>query len=130
MQKTYKNSGKHAECKTFNGLSFDVPTINRCFNSIVPKIPHLGLRFPLRRLGYTGGLKLIEERLNVKRSEATQGLSGFDAVRLWNNYVKKGDQDALNLLVEYNTEDIINLKPLAEFVFNGMKSEMLLHFKR
>jgi uncharacterized protein YprB with RNaseH-like and TPR domain len=114
---------------TFNGLSFDVPTLNRCFNSIIPNIPHLDLRFPLRRLGYTGGLKLIEERLNVKRSDATQGLSGIDAVRLWNSYIKKGDQDALNLLVEYNTEDILNLKPLAEFVFNGMKTDMMQHFK-
>jgi len=115
---------------TFNGLSFDVPTINRCFNRIVPNIPHLDLRFPLRRLGYTGGLKKIEEALNVKRSDATQGLSGLDAVRLWNEYIRKGDQDALNLLVEYNTEDIINLKPLAEFVFNGMKKEMVQQFGR
>jgi uncharacterized protein YprB with RNaseH-like and TPR domain len=114
---------------TFNGLSFDVPAINRCFNNIVPDIPHLDLRFPLRRLGYTGGLKKIESELGVKRSEATQGLDGLDAVRLWHDYIRKGDQDALDLLVDYNTEDIINLEPLAEFVFDGMKKDVMQHFK-
>jgi uncharacterized protein YprB with RNaseH-like and TPR domain len=114
---------------TFNGLSFDIPVINRYFNGVVPDVPHLDLRFPLAKLGFTGGLKAIEERLNVKRSEATRGLSGLDAVRLWNEYKKTGDDSALNLLVEYNTEDIINLRPLADFVFSEMKKNMVQNFK-
>jgi hypothetical protein len=114
---------------TFNGLSFDVPVINRYFNGVVPDIPHLDLRFPLARLGYSGGLKAIEESLGVRRSEATHGLAGEDAVRLWNDYRNTGDENALNLLVEYNTEDIVNLRPLADFVFSEMKKDILKSFK-
>ncbi|MBW2997664.1 ribonuclease H-like domain-containing protein [Candidatus Woesearchaeota archaeon] len=114
---------------TFNGLSFDVPVINRYFNGVVPDIPHLDLRFPLARLGFTGGLKKIEERLKIRRSDNTEGLSGEDAVHLWRDYTKNGNKESLNLLVEYNTEDIVNLKPLADFVFKGMKKSMLEHMR-
>jgi len=120
---------RHKMIVTFNGLSFDVPVINRYFNGVVPDVPHLDLRFPLAKLGFTGGLKAIEERLDVKRSDATHGLAGEDAVRLWHEYKKTGNDDALNLLVEYNTEDIINLRPLADFVFSEMKKNMLQNFK-
>lgn len=114
---------------TFNGLSFDIPVINRYFNGVVPGIPHLDLRFPLARLGFTGGLKKIEEKLAIRRSDNTQGLSGEDAVHLWHDYVRNGSRESLDLLVEYNTEDIVNLKPLAGFVFNEMKKNMLKHIR-
>jgi uncharacterized protein YprB with RNaseH-like and TPR domain len=114
---------------TFNGRSFDIPCINKYFNNVIPDISHLDLRFPLAKLGFTGGLKKIEERLNVKRSDSTEGLSGEDAVYLWRDYIKNGNKDSLNLLVEYNTEDIINLKPLAEFVFTSMKKNMVKQFR-
>ncbi|MBU2561004.1 MAG: ribonuclease H-like domain-containing protein [Nanoarchaeota archaeon] len=113
---------------TFNGLSFDVPVINRYFNGVMPDIPHLDLRFPLAKLGFTGGLKRIEERMGIRRSEETQGLSGEDAVRLWRNHMR-GDPRALDILVEYNTEDIVNLKPLAGFVFDEMKKRMMEQFR-
>jgi uncharacterized protein YprB with RNaseH-like and TPR domain len=106
---------------TFNGLSFDVPVINRCFNSIVPHIPHLDLRFPLQRLGFTGGLKKIEKTQGILRSDKTRGMSGDEAVFLWHDYCSTGNTDSLDLLVEYNTEDIVNLRPLARFVFDEMK---------
>ena len=110
---------------TFNGKSFDVPVINRYFNNVVPDIPHLDLRFPLARLGFTGGLKKIEEALNIRRSSDTEGMSGEDAVFLWHDYIRTGNIDSLNLLVEYNTEDIVNLKPLAGFVFDEMREKIL-----
>ena len=114
---------------TFNGLSFDVPVINRYFNGVVPDIPHLDLRFPLAKLGFTGGLKKIEERLGISRSDSTEGLSGEDAVHLWHDYARNGNKDALDLLVEYNTEDIINLRPLAGFVFKEMRKNILEHMR-
>ena len=44
------------------------------------------LMYLLRRIGYTGGLKAIEQLLGVTRSEDTTGGTGFDAVRLWHEY--------------------------------------------
>lgn len=110
---------------TFNGLSFDIPVINRYFNNVVPDIPHLDLRFPLARLGFTGGLKTIEADLNILRSDDTDGLSGEDAMHLWHDYIRNGNRESLDLLVEYNTEDIVNLKPIADFVFRGMKQRLM-----
>jgi len=110
---------------TFNGLSFDIPVINRYFNNVVPAVPHLDLRFPLAKLGFTGGLKKIENNLNILRSDNTEGLSGEDAVHLWHDYVNNGNHGSLDLLVEYNTEDIINLKPIADFVFREMRQKMI-----
>jgi uncharacterized protein YprB with RNaseH-like and TPR domain len=119
------------DCKllvTFNGASFDIPVINRFFNSIIPKIPHLDLRSPLHRLGFTGGLKKIEQELDIRRSNNTDGMSGEEAVHLWHDYIATGNTGSLDLLVEYNTEDIVNLKPIAGFVFSEMKKRSLQHF--
>ncbi len=44
----------------------------------------------------------------------TEGLSGFDAIRLWWRYQDYYDDDALDLLLQYNKEDVINLKTLRE----------------
>lgn len=108
---------------TFNGLPFDVPVINRCFNRVVHSIPHLDLRFPLMKIGFTGGLKKIEKELGIVRSRDAEGMSGEDAVHLWHDYAMTGSTDALNLLVEYNTADVVNLKPIADFVFAEMKKK-------
>ncbi|MFH1064630.1 MAG: ribonuclease H-like domain-containing protein [Candidatus Woesearchaeota archaeon] len=110
---------------TFNGQSFDVPVINRYFNTIVPQIPHLDLRFPLARLGFSGGLKNIEKALGIARSSSVGGMSGDDAVSLWHEYRATGDESYLDSLVEYNSEDAMNLKPLAEFVSSQMRKNFV-----
>ncbi|MEA3323841.1 MAG: ribonuclease H-like domain-containing protein, partial [Euryarchaeota archaeon] len=38
---------------------------------------------------------------------------GFDAVRLWHEY-ERGSADALELLLKYNREDIVNLETIIE----------------
>jgi uncharacterized protein YprB with RNaseH-like and TPR domain len=42
------------------------------------------------------------------------GVNGYEAVRLWWSYVKRGNKRALATLLEYNKEDVINLKVLKE----------------
>ena len=41
-------------------------------------------------------------------------VNGYEAVRLWWRYVNDYDEDALNTLLEYNKEDVLNLKVLKE----------------
>jgi len=79
---------------------------------------------PLRRMRFVGGLKAIESQAGILRSEVTTGLGGFDAVRLWHAY-DAGDDDALDLLLEYNMEDVVNLEPLAELAYEGLRSRCL-----
>lgn len=110
----------HPVVVTFNGAQFDMPIIRRYFRRAFFNHVHIDLRFPLRRLGYQGGLKKIEESFGIQRSSRTKGLDGWDAVRLWHEY-QRGSRAALDVLVEYNREDICNLEPLMRFVFDEMK---------
>lgn len=109
---------------TFNGLRFDVPFLRRAFPRMRLDQLHMDLMDPLHRLGYWGGLKRIERRLGIERSDETSGIGGFDAVRLWRAY-EAGDDDALDTLVAYNLEDVVNLEPLAAFAYEGMRSLVL-----
>jgi len=110
-----KELEKYKLVVTFNGASFDLPVIERFFN-IRPNIPHVDLRFVCQKAGYSGGLKSIEKQFNIKRRPEVEGISGEDAVYLWEMWKSTGDKDYLNKLVWYNEEDILNLRPLAEKV--------------
>jgi len=110
---------------TYNGACFDIPVIQRQFATACRNHIHIDLRYPLRRLGYSGGLKGIERAMGISRSEATCGLDGWDAVRLWQAYLG-GSQEALDLLVAYNAEDVRHLKPLMEFVYQACYSDLQL----
>jgi uncharacterized protein YprB with RNaseH-like and TPR domain len=80
--------------------------------------------YPLRRIGYKGGLKNIEKILGISRSEDTEGMTGFDAVRLWKQY-ERGDKDALAKIIKYNNEDIVNLKSILELTYPKMVEKAL-----
>ena len=73
----------------------------------------------LRRLGLRGGLKSIEKQLGMARSEETTGLDGWDAVRLWRQWLF-GSTEARDLLSAYNAADVENMLPLAEIAFAGL----------
>jgi hypothetical protein len=57
-----------------------------------------------------GGLKSVERQLGIERR--LKDVNGWEAVKLWWRYVDSFDTDALNKLLEYNKEDIVNLKTL------------------
>jgi hypothetical protein len=98
---------------TFNGSSFDLPVIERFFGLRFSK-PHVDLRHVCARIGLTGGLKSIEKQLGIARDKQVENVSGMDAVYLWEQFKATKDVEYLNLLVKYNEEDILNLKPLAD----------------
>lgn len=106
---------------TFCGTAFDMPLLRARFRYHAFNHIHLDLRSPLKRLGLTGGLKRIERALGIARSEETQGLDGWDAMRLWEKY-QRGAPGALELLIKYNLEDAKNLAPLAEFAYSHLRA--------
>jgi uncharacterized protein YprB with RNaseH-like and TPR domain len=50
------------------------------------------------------------------------GLSGREAVQLWQAY-RLGHDSALETLLRYNREDIINLKPLAGLAYKRLREK-------
>lgn len=109
---------------TFNGASFDLPIIKKYFPNISLPAGHIDLKFLLNRLGYRGGLKKIEKELGISRDAALEGMNGFDAVKLWQEYTW-GDKEALDLLVKYNAADVVNLRPLMEDGYERMKKSLI-----
>lgn len=110
--------GKYKQLITFNGARFDLPFIEQEFPGILNHL-HVDLLYPLKKLGYSGGLKRIECTLGVSRSEETEGMDGFDAVRLWRRY-EKGDEESLDLLIKYNEEDVKNLEKIIKMTHPKM----------
>jgi len=115
---------KYGLLVSFNGARFDLPFIISEFPDIKFNQLHIDLMYPLRRIGYSGGLKNIEKLLGISRSEDTEGITGFDAVRLWKKY-ERGDQESLNTLIKYNEEDIVNLKTIIELTYPKMVEKAL-----
>jgi uncharacterized protein YprB with RNaseH-like and TPR domain len=107
---------------TFNGAQFDLPVLRAYFPELKLPRAHVDLRFVLARLGYKGGLKRIEPRFGIRRPPEVEGLDGYAAVLLWERYLR-GDCTALETLLTYNREDVLNLEVLMEEAFR-------LHWER
>ncbi len=106
---------------TYNGKCFDVPFIERYFNIQLPQA-HIDLRYVLKSLGYMGGLKGCEKSLGIDRGELA-GVDGFFAVLLWREYKKTKNRKALETLLAYNIEDVVNLETLLTIAYNKKLAE-------
>ncbi len=106
---------------TYNGTRFDLPVIRRAVNLDLKRY------FECRDLMHDcwdrnlyGGLKRVEEQLGIER--ATRGIDGLEAMRLWERYIYTDDKDALQTLLVYNREDVVNLVHL-EAHLQGMSKK-------
>lgn len=102
---------------TFGGKNFDLPFIKKTFSELsylnVPKF-HLDLYEFTPLVGLKGGLKKIEKELGISRK--TEGINGYDAVKLWQKWEKERDRKALRTLIHYNKEDVLNLKIILDYI--------------
>ena len=98
---------------TYNGSRFDLPFIYYRLGINLEEIfTHRDLMFDCWRNNLYGGFKGVEKQLGIER-QLTE-VNGFEAVKLWWRYLDYFDEDALNTLLAYNREDIVNLKTLKE----------------
>lgn len=101
---------------TYNGKSFDIPYIEQFFDIKLSQA-HIDLRHILASLGFKGGLKGCEKALGIDRKEL-DGVDGYLAVLLWNDYLKNNNEKALETLLAYNIEDVLNLDYLMITAYN------------
>ncbi|MFC1980833.1 ribonuclease H-like domain-containing protein [Chloroflexota bacterium] len=96
---------------TYNGSRFDLPFIhNRLDINLAQIFPHHDLMYDCWKNNLYGGLKAVERQLGIERR--FKDMNGWEAVKLWWKYVESFDLEALNTLLEYNKEDVVNLKTL------------------
>ncbi len=101
---------------TYNGKCFDVPFIENYFRIKMDQA-HIDLRFVLKSLGYSGGLKGCEKKLGLDR-EDLDGVDGYFAVLLWHEFESAGSEKALETLLAYNVLDTVNLETLMVMAYN------------
>jgi hypothetical protein len=101
---------------TYNGKCFDVPFLRDSLGVRMEQA-HVDLRYVLHSLGYTGGLKGCERKLGLERGDL-DGIDGYFAVLLWYDYLKTGNEGALQTLLAYNVQDTVNLETLMVTAYN------------
>jgi uncharacterized protein YprB with RNaseH-like and TPR domain len=101
---------------TYNGISFDIPVIERYFRTRLTQT-QIDLRYVLAQLGYKGGLKGCEKQMGINRG-MLEGVDGYFAVLLWREYERYNNEAALETLLAYNIEDTVNLERLMVEAYN------------
>ncbi len=119
---------KYSLIVTFNGKRFDIPFIRGALGEFPPRQAHIDLLYPLRKLGYRGGLKAIESRLGIEREGTLKDVNGFLAILLWREY-QRGNRAALDTLIRYNLEDVVNLQYLADITYNESIARLPIKIK-
>ncbi|HEX5270407.1 MAG TPA: ribonuclease H-like domain-containing protein [Gemmataceae bacterium] len=111
---------------TYNGKSFDLPFLAR--DLVCPlRQAHIDLRYVLAGLGYSGGLKGCERQLGIHRP-GMEDLDGFAAVLLWYDYRRRNDRAALETLLAYNVQDVLNLEVLMVEAHNRKLAALAVPF--
>lgn len=106
---------------TYNGQRFDLPFIHACVGVDLNETHvHHDLMYDCWRKNLYGGFKAVESRLGIPRK--LKGINGYDAVILWDRFQHFGNRAALALLLEYNKEDVMNMKALRERLILGGSS--------
>ena len=95
------------EVITYWGHRFDLPVIDRMLGVNLRRLfSSRDLADHCHRHGLYGGLKVVEQVLGIGRR--TDGITGMDAMRLWEEW-RSGRTEALKILLKYNEDDVVNL---------------------
>ena len=100
---------------TYNGRRFDLPFIRQSLDiNLADSFTHRDLMYDCWTNKLYGGLKVVERRLGIKRN--LPDMNGYHAVQLWHQYRADEDESALEVLLEYNREDVLNLKTVRDLL--------------
>jgi len=110
---------------TYNGSRFDLPVIRKRLGlDLNRECRSHDLMYDCWRHGLFGGLKRVEEQLGIARG--SKGIDGWDAMRLWSRFEDVGDEEALDTLLMYNRDDVLNLPVLEAYLSEMVKADARL----
>lgn len=107
---------------TYNGGRFDIPFLETAYDIDITT-PHLDAMTVCHRADLYGGLSGAESALGIDRE--LPAIDGHEAVRLWRE-AERGDDDALETLIQYNREDTTNLKRLLDAVTDRLHDDVFI----
>jgi uncharacterized protein len=107
---------KYPIIASYNGRCFDVPFLQNYFQFHMDQV-HIDLRYVLKSLGYSGGLKSCERQFGISRDEL-EGVGGAFAVLLWKEFERSRNLRALETLLAYNILDVLSLEVLLYEAYN------------
>ncbi|MFP4498089.1 MAG: ribonuclease H-like domain-containing protein, partial [Vulcanimicrobiota bacterium] len=83
---------------------------------------HFDISFAAKKLGLGKDLKMIEKNLNITREEPIADITGYQAVKLWEDKMN-GNQESFELLKKHNESDVRNLQKIADQVFEMLEEK-------
>ena len=101
------------ELYTYNGSRFDLPMIKAKLKlDLKQSVKHTDLMYACWKQDLKGGLKAVEKKIGIPRK--LPDVDGYTAVLLWWQYKNNADHNALKTLLDYNEEDVVNLRILRQ----------------
>lgn len=93
---------------SYNGSRFDLPFIqSKTGLDLRKEFVHKDLMYSCLKRNLKGGLKSVEKQLGITRK--LKDMDGYAAILLWREYIANANESALQKLLTYNEEDIVNL---------------------
>ncbi|MBR4697844.1 MAG: ribonuclease H-like domain-containing protein, partial [Candidatus Methanomethylophilaceae archaeon] len=65
----------------------------------------------------------LEIEMGITREDEIEGVDGAMAVRLWHQWERHQDKDALDILIEYNRADTVDLETIAERIYKRLVTD-------
>ena len=95
----------------YNSNRFDIPFMESFGIETLSNLKQVDLMIQCHNLNLKGGLKKVESILGIERQH--EPLNFFQQKALWKKWINTNDWSALDRLLAYNKEDVMNL-PLVE----------------
>ena len=96
----------------YNSNKFDIPFMESFGVETLSNLKQTDLMYQCHSLNLKGGLKAVEKILGIERKY--EPLNFFQQKALWKKWINNNDWSALDRLLAYNREDVINLPSVEE----------------